>query len=1310
MRNLNTKKLKTLTYGVMGFLLSIALAIGAWSWLPIARVSAAPATGPSVSLSTATSFNLPERRAFGGSVVFDATEFAGMEIEVTKPSGDTEAYDPGDTLHLNQIGTFNIRLSRGGAFFHEFNVVSFLRDEPILFIEQNGAGVPTIMEVDGTMSNLPTTSWADVTNWDYVDDNWPQARLVYIDDNGREHPIRDGANNPIEVNIRAMGSNNIDNVDRDTVFTNQGRTWIEFYAQIGVDSEGLAGKVLSQDFEVSIRPTFNPTEPPRITVVGVPATASIRTRVTLPVATATDLHDTRIRFDIEVRDPNGRLVTQPGRDSICRDTDFVLAYPAAVEGIEGETAEQRAQRAGFTNNPVRFDNDRNRHFYPHMNGDFIVTFVAINHLGIRSTVRTSRITVSDRTAPTFVDIEDWRIPTEWGRTNVTNEAGASVGTQILIPVPTVVDNYTETPTVELIIRNPQGNDVIRFGNIKAEGVSARNADYHNLAAGGIAGGTTQTIRYWLQTAAGTFAESAYDVDGAVRGFLFNPALYEPLDTVRNSITGMFVVEYRARDAAGNIATQRFNIDIRTAFTDDTLPTVRIPEMPSFLTFNTDAPTSFVIPQPIVSDNSATRLRVQYLMSVGGVYVLVNGGERMILDGATLSFDPNTVSRGLAIVTRNATTGAITVVNELITDEEIRNPRFGGNLIPYDEISFRLTAWDSVGNYRYVSDDNRPIIRMADQNDAGSFTLNSTHTINARQTGNGDRVELRNNFAVDANGVYNNRFVTPIFSIGGLAEGDRLTGFEVAIYEQRYNEDDNDWDTPIRIREQDVIFRFIQSGTSPAINIYEISYTPNIGNVAGNLGRNNHINNRIFISVRAFNASGDNQVARIALTGIQARFDGSNVGGGSSNVNINMPSNLAVMTWTDMNNNWFYDNAGAIESYILRRIESNGFFSVMGNRFRASTTGSFNISYFRDTVTNLNDRGAIAAAHTITVNNAENPIIIRRENTPNFLPRSVAANNNIGDVLFDGNGEYDRAEVARRRAEGEAFLNDPNDPFNPDSPFALYIDGARNPNANPFYPYVRLPAVNASSMTGATNVTVSVTLPGGGGAQATLYSVVPTSYHSRTSPHFRSGNPVANVLDRVTHRPNDYVTGDIFFRPTVSGVYTITFRPFSNGVEGAPEIITIVVGNVVPPNLTVEGTHASTMRIGDTFTFLPMSAAGIDYRGTAMNPETFTFTKEVRLDNVLLTEWTVSGLGTDSATAEYRGTAPTIETAGRYEVTYRVVDEDGNIDYVTFVITVSATSARRPLNTTVLSVVLSIIGILVIVGLVFYFIKFRKIKE
>jgi len=1365
MKTLDTKKLKAITYGFLSFLLSIALIIGAWNWLPVNRVSATP-VGPPVFLSASgTEFNLPERVEFNDIL---ALPNVGMQIEVTTPRGEviphsviSDVTGMNFSLHINQLGLYNVRVSNGADFFYNFRVFSFLRHDPVLIVEQNGAGVPTIMtsrDRYNTMPYLPTTSWAGVTNFEYNDGTWPRARVVFFDDNNEERifpNVADGGN-PVEVQVRALGSNNHHNViggqrtdntadnynSSATQFANQGRTWIEFSARIGDPAN--PGKVLSQDFEVQVRPAFENDEQPRLTVVGVPATASTRTRVTLPRATATDLHDTRLSFDIRVTDPNGNPVTIPHRDSISADTGFVLA-----------DTDRGGPAHGFTDRIVRFDNDRNMHFYPHMDGDYTVTYVATNHLGVSSVMRTSRITVSDRSAPVFVELEDWRIPTQWGHRVRNHANGILPRREILFPVPVVEDNSDTAPTVELIIRNPEMADVIRFRDILSEdNYGAPNAFATNP---NYAEGARQDIQYWVPAGLpGAFsaADAAQIASGeAIRGFVFNITLYVPTAPATNSVVGDFVVEYRARDNAGNISTQRFTINISNDHVDIVAPHVEIAQVPPFLTYNTVTSVTddysrldtFIVPHPIVRDAIATRPRIEYLMRVGDltyngdpIYVRVNGGERLSLDRGYLRFDYDTISRGVAIVARNETSGVITELSAINSLASARNPRFnaGGTApnfvtgatptaIPYGDIGFRLNAWDSVGNIA-ETDTLTDRIVMFNQQAPSDFELDFAASILMRQQNpNGGAVELRSNsFAVV------DRFDEPMFTISpnsGATELSELVGFEVAIYEQQIDDEESTvtdpvWHDPIRSRRSDITFRFAES--LGVINIYEIMFIPTIGNTdaAGDL---NDERNRIFVSVRAFHANGDNIVVSMELPvgSIRASHDGSTIDL-TSRVNVNMASDMEVLNWYAMRNVRENDPAFAgttVQRYVLRSIVTNtGWFSVMGNRFRAGTTGEFRVSYFWDDMSPAADR------QSITVSDSETPVVVVSGEMPSFLPRSSTMHNDVrhsGNVVWSWNADGSVRTNLSQEERDMPFMNDPNDPFNPASPFAFYVDGARNElaNANRFYPYFRLPAVSASARTGNPGVTVEVRAPNGN--PVNLYSDVLTArYNPLIASERANFMRISDTEFNTVHESEDPITSDIFFRPTQSGTYTVIFRPVVNNVTASPVEFTITVGNVVPPNFRIvdaldrEVRHETSLRLGSRFEFFRIDARGnYDYRGIAVDVETLTFIKHVYLDGVRQHEFTVDGEGTTFADRTYqvqtgRDGPPTFDTVGRYEIIYTVRDRDGNTMSETFVINVSGSSPRNNFNFAVISTLLTALGVIVFILGAIYFFKFRKIKE
>jgi len=219
--------------------------------------------------------------------------------------------------------------------------------------------------------------------------------------------------------------------------------------------------------------------------------------------------------------------------------------------------------------------------------------------------------------------------------------------------------------------------------------------------------------------------------------------------------------------------------------------------------------------------------------------------------------------------------------------------------------------------------------------------------------NGGRVTIRASGAAG--------FVNPLLQITNAEE---YTGFEVAIFERQWDEDKNGVGSPVRLRRHDVTFRFAES--LGIINIYEIGFIPNIGNVDVTGSELNNVRNKIFVEITAFHTNGDNVIIVMELpTGIQAWDDDTLILLASV---ISMPSQIEVMRWYDMPPliNTLPQYEDAFKRYSLRRImTNNGLFSIMGNNFRANTMGEFQISYFWDGDDFIVHRQIVIAVNTET---------------------------------------------------------------------------------------------------------------------------------------------------------------------------------------------------------------------------------------------------------------------------------------------------------------------------------------------------------
>lgn len=177
-----------------------------------------------------------------------------------------------------------------------------------------------------------------------------------------------------------------------------------------------------------------------------------------------------------------------------------------------------------------------------------------------------------------------------------------------------------------------------------------------------------------------------------------------------------------------------------------------------------------------------------------------------------------------------------------------------------------------------------------------------------------------------------------------------------------------------------------------------------------------------------------------------------------------------------------------------------------------------------------------------------------------------------------------------------------------------------------------------------------------------------------------------------------------FTPEEDGQYTVSVTASYRGVSATALTYTINVGDVVAPDFTLSASQQTSYRLNSEFTFETITAVA----GEGENVSNFTYTKTL-VDPSGEEVDTVSGTGTTYASRGNSGSTITLSKSGTYTVTYEVTDENGNTSTQKYTITVTAQASGGNVSLTAISTVLIIVGIVLIVGVIVYLVRYRKIK-
>lgn len=177
-----------------------------------------------------------------------------------------------------------------------------------------------------------------------------------------------------------------------------------------------------------------------------------------------------------------------------------------------------------------------------------------------------------------------------------------------------------------------------------------------------------------------------------------------------------------------------------------------------------------------------------------------------------------------------------------------------------------------------------------------------------------------------------------------------------------------------------------------------------------------------------------------------------------------------------------------------------------------------------------------------------------------------------------------------------------------------------------------------------------------------------------------------------------------FTPEEDGQYTVSVTASYRGVSATALTYTINVGDVVAPDFTLSASQQTSYRLNSEFTFETITAVA----GEGENVSDFTYTKTL-VDPSGEEVDTVSGTGTTYASRGNSGSTITLSKSGTYTVTYEVTDTNGNTSTQKYTITVTAQASGGNVSLTAISTVLIIVGIVLIVGVIVYLVRYRKIK-
>lgn len=572
------KRKKSFLAGLCTLVLTASVAIGGFTYAPAAAATTDFELSDITVKSTVT---------YGENISVPAA--AGYTVTVKTPSHkakDNGTVVTGETITADELGNYIVTYTKGNKSY-SFRVLCELDHELELFVE-NEAGVPSVVKT-GDSKKLPG------------------AYVGYYDEDGKVVKV-DAAVTISAFDGSANGSETVA-ANSDHKFNTAGSTFVTYSAKVGSGT-----KHLSKTYEVKVQDNFSDNKAPSLSVSGVPSSANVNKAVTLPVATATDSFDERVEVVVTVKgkDASGNLVN-----------------------VKKTTVKDETATAELEEDEV-FDNDKNMTFYPVREGDYKVTYQAIDDSGNKSAEWTYTITCSDKKAPE-ITLDETKIPAKWGKTvykyseTATDKKVALQDAAVGFEFPELTDNKDKADdlTVTFAIKDPAGKTVVNFSNInKASGESGTK--YTNVAT---------NVEYKFSKTDNFKFDFGKYVDAVKAANGENYQYY-----------GDYVVTYTARDAAGNRATKTYTINVAETFEDTSDVTVDFKNAEKYVVASKDDEVEITLPAPTYTSTTDSKLTLTYTVANGeegteGVAKLnadVKGGEvakiKKGADGYKLVYD------------------------------------------------------------------------------------------------------------------------------------------------------------------------------------------------------------------------------------------------------------------------------------------------------------------------------------------------------------------------------------------------------------------------------------------------------------------------------------------------------------------------------------------------------------------------------------------------------------------------------------------------------------------------------------------------
>lgn len=1274
---------------------TLALLVGfvfAGAYMQIVRAAVESADK---TMSEVVKTNVTNRVKYGDPItVSPSTEGTNgyTRVTVKNPGGVyvvDEVLTESRKITANQVGIYEVTYyydndsTYGDYAGYTYNVEVYMDYEYKLVVEGNGAGIPTYWGTDSEPFTLPT------------------ATLYYLDeDTDTWFPDPDSAD---KVFVRVTEPNGtvtrytkaqLEADAGQTVTTAaEGMYFFTYYANVG-DGDNL----YTQEYTTQVQNNFSDSAAPTLSISGVPASSSTNTEISLPTATVSDDYDgTRVNTTIRVTHTYAGTseAIDVAQAVVDRQTGYVVTdadpsteaaekYYLAAEGSDREEyAYDEDGNFLYTADPAaavkaKFDNDSFMSFYPTESGTYSVSYQAMDSTGRweestrNQTVAYSYpITVSDTTAPVYYDMDESLIPSTWGRQTVyrlnpeisedatdTTTRRLPVDTAVQFPIPVIYDNAVaeENLSVSFTLTDPSSRTVLSFNNIYATTHSTDNSytlNGENYATGE-QGKTYYFFRYWL-----TDGYTVNETTGQLTG-----------NGLTEDSNAYSLIYYNPEAGDGQTLSKgffEFSMWVRSGYLGQYTATYRARDNSgnsASRTYNITLQQSFEdLALPTVDFDQPDYFifrNYETEQTINNVSATDSNDARLdvqyyVLFNQTGTFD--------SYIDDDGKDGdALTLdINEVADTDKVELRASGTTTLTLEKTSegaFEIKVDDIHGDEQTrtlagVTNNIYIVLKATDSAGNTAYRVRSVKVLDGNVTPDADDTYepvfgATNSEVGQAGEEYN----FGSFTINYGSYDERLyTGFE--LYVQRVQDADG-----------------VQVDESPLDNVsFEYYYDTRNADASGS--NQIHVDNIRFtpsragtymIVARGFHVSGASNVkmAFVQIDGSASNTNPSPTADISASMNYNVTYTLP--TDYDVPAEWS-------DSGILRSI-SGGRCTVMGNEFTAlqAVTYKFNDYVFEyDTAGN-------------TSGNISNHLVkYAYTDGDSFAVSGKSLSSGI--IASSQNSKHVGTQVSAVS----------------DSETAVFRLLGVMPTYTPISTaeesvYVTLPNISASSVNGnATSLTVTITDQDG-------YEVAEV---------YDKDTPVSDLPASLVSDNASTLVGNMFaFEATKDGTYTVTYNATLNN-QTVSTSYTIRAGKVTSPGFTAEigyindtlYTSDQTVEasVGDSFDFADIkvtdtSSSGYTYQKTLVNP-----------DGDTLATITVASRKNDGSSYEFT-------TSGSYRVTYTVTDDIGNTSYVTYTINVTTSSSSISSDAiTTLAVVLIVVGVLLIAGVIVWFIRFRKRK-